>query len=149
MFAAGRVLRDLAVARILGPSRFGMWGALLVYRQYSNYTDFGFTNGLGRVLPRLMQEEKPVDARRAMGTAWLVAMAGTLVFSLAITLKFLASFHSYSTVWLWGIATVTVLMFIDKHYMYSSVVFRSGDRVGESGLWMGLLGGWSWRSESG
>jgi hypothetical protein len=141
IFAAGRVLRDLAVARILGPSRFGMWGALLVYRQYSNYTDFGFTNGLGRVLPRLVQEGNPPEARRAMGTAWLVAMAGTLVFALAIALKFLASFRSYSTVWLWGIATVTVLMFIDKHYMYSSVVFRSGDRVGESGLWMGLLGG--------
>ncbi len=73
MFAAGRVLRDLAVARILGPSRFGMWGALLVYRQYSNYTDFGFTNGLGRVLPRLVQEGNPPDARRAMSAAWLVA----------------------------------------------------------------------------
>src|ERR1019366_4247879 len=43
VFAAGRLLRDLAVARILGPAHFGMWGALLVYRQYSNYTDFGFT----------------------------------------------------------------------------------------------------------
>jgi O-antigen/teichoic acid export membrane protein len=31
-------------------------------------------------------------------------------------------------------------MFIDKHYMYSLVVFRSAHRVGESGLWMGLLG---------
>jgi O-antigen/teichoic acid export membrane protein len=141
MFAVGRVLRDLAVARILGPSRFGMWGALLVYRQYSNYTDFGFTNGLGRVLPRLLEEGKEPEARRAMGTAWLVAMAGTLLFALAVALKFLASFGSYSTVWLWGILTITVLMFIDKHYMYSSVVFRSRDRVGESGLWMGLLGG--------
>jgi hypothetical protein len=28
LFAAGRLLRDLAVARILGPSRFGIWGAL-------------------------------------------------------------------------------------------------------------------------
>src|SRR5438270_13909196 len=52
IFAAGRVLRDLAVARILGPSRFGMRGALLVYRQYSNYSDPGFSNGLGGVLPR-------------------------------------------------------------------------------------------------
>src|SRR5229473_1686643 len=104
IFAAGRVLRDLAVARILGPSRFGMWGALLVYRQYSNYTDFGFTNGLGRVLPRLVEQGEASEARRAMGTGWLVAMAGTLLFALVMASKFLASFRSHSPVWWWGIA---------------------------------------------
>src|SRR5450759_3970952 len=66
VFAAGRLLRDLAVARILGPSHFGMWGALVVYRQYSNYTDFGFTNGLGRVLPKLLKEGKKLEAQQAM-----------------------------------------------------------------------------------
>jgi hypothetical protein len=140
VFAAGRLLRDLAVARILGPAHFGMWGALLVYRQYSNYTDFGFTNGLGRVLPKLLQEGKELEAQQAMGTGWMVAMAGTLVFALAVAARFLPSFRSYSTVALWGIATVVALMFLDKHYMYSTVVFRSAHRVGESGLWMGSLG---------
>lgn len=140
VFAAGRLLRDLAVARILGPAHFGMWGALLVYRQYSNYTDFGFTNGLGRVLPKLFEEGKELEARQAMGTGWMVAMAGTLVFTLAIAARFLPSFRSYSAVALWGAATVVALMFLDKHYMYSTVVFRSTHRVGESGLWMGSLG---------
>jgi hypothetical protein len=140
VFAAGRLLRDLAVARILGPAHFGMWGALLVYRQYSNYTDFGFTNGLGRVLPKLLQEGKELEARQAMGMGWMVAMVGTLVFALAIAVRFLPSFRSYSTVALWGVATVVALMFLDKHYMYSTVVFRSAHRVGESGLWMGSLG---------
>ncbi len=142
VFAASRVLRDLAVARILGPSRFGIWGALLVYRQYSNYSDLGFTNGLGRVLPQLLQpgKEKEAQARQAMGTAWVVAMAGTLVFALAVALKFLPAFSSSSAVTLWGVTTVVGLMFVDKHYMYCSVVFRSTQRVGESGLWMGALG---------
>jgi hypothetical protein len=140
VFAAGRLLRDLAVARILGPAHFGMWGALLVYRQYSNYTDFGFTNGLGRVLPKLLQEGKELEAQQAMGTGWMVAMAGTLAFALAIAARFLPSFRAYSTVTLWGVATVVALMFLDKHYMYSTVVFRSAHRVGESGLWMGSLG---------
>jgi Polysaccharide biosynthesis protein len=140
VFVAGRLLRDLAVARILGPSRFGVWGALLVYRQYSNYTDFGFTNGLGRILPRLLEDGKESEARRAMGTGWIVAMAGTVVFALAIAARFLPSIHSYSTVTLWGAATVVALMFLDKHYMYSLVVFRSAHCVGESGIWMGLLG---------
>ncbi len=140
IFAAGRVLRDLAVARLLGPATFGVWSMLLVYRQYSNYTDFGFTNGLGRVLPKLLQDGKELEARRAMGTGWVVAMAGTLGFALAIASRFLLSFHLYSAVTLWGVATVTTIMFLDKHYMYSSVVFRSAQRVGESGLWMGFLG---------
>lgn len=140
VFAAGRLLRDLAVARILGPAQFGMWGALLVYRQYSNYTDFGFTNGLGRVLPKLLKEGKKLEAQQAMGAGWMVAMAGTLVFALAIATRFLPSIRSHSTVTLWGGATVVALMFLDKHYMYSTVVFRSTHRVGESGLWMGSLG---------
>jgi len=140
VFAAGRMLRDLAVARLVGPSVFGIWSMLLVYRQYSNYSDFGFTNGLGRVLPKLLHDGKTLEARRTMGTAWIVAMAGTLVFTLAIVGKFLRTSRSYTTVALWGVATVTALMLIDKHYMYSSVVFRSARKVGESGLWMGLLG---------
>src|SRR6266536_2055897 len=140
VFAAGRLLRDLAVARILGPSSFGIWGALLVYRQYSNYTDFGFTNGLGRVLPKLLKEGKEPEAQQAMGAGWMVAMAGTLVFALAAATRFLPSFRSYSAVTLWGVATVVALMFLDKHYMYSSVVFRSTHRVAESGIWMGSLG---------
>lgn len=139
VFAAGRLLRDLAVARILGPSSFGVWGALLIYRQYSSYSDFGFTNGLGRVLPKLLKEDKELEARQAMGTGWMVAMAGTLAFALAIASRFLPS-RSYSAVTLWGVATVVVLMFLDKHYMYASVVFRSTHRVGESGIWMGSLG---------
>ncbi len=139
VYAAGRLLRDLAVARILGPSSFGVWGALLIYRQYSNYSDFGFTNGLGRVLPKLLQEDKEPEARQAMGTGWMVAMAGTLGFALAIASRFMR-LRSSSAVTLWGVATVVVLMFLDKHYMYSSVVFRSTHRVGESGLWMGSLG---------
>lgn len=140
LFAAGRLLRDLAVARILGPATFGIWGALLIYRQYSNYTDFGFTNGLGRVLPKLLADEKMTEARQAMSAGWVVAMAGTTAFALAVALRLLAGSHSYSAVALWGIVTVAALMFIDKHYMYSLVVFRSAHRVGESGLWMGLLG---------
>jgi O-antigen/teichoic acid export membrane protein len=140
LFAAARLLRDLAVARILGPATFGVWGALLIYRQYSNYTDFGFTNGLGRVLPKLLADEKMTEARQAMSAGWVVAMAGTMVFALAIAFRLLLRFHSYSEVTLWGIVTVAALMFIDKHYMYSLVVFRSAHRVGESGLWMGLLG---------
>jgi O-antigen/teichoic acid export membrane protein len=140
LFAAGRLLRDLAVASILGPASFGIWGALLIYRQYSNYTDFGFTNGIGRVLPKLLADGKTAEARQAMGTGWVVAMAGTTVFALATALRLLLSSRSYSAVTLWGMVTVAALMFIDKHYMYSSVVFRSAHRAGEAGMWMGLLG---------
>ena len=133
VFAAGRMLRDLTVARFVGPSMFGIWSMLLVYRQYSNYTDFGFTNGLGRVLPKLLQDGKELEARRVMGTGWVVAMAGTLVFALAIVSKFLLTSRSYTAITLWGVATVTALMLIDKHYMYSSVIFRSARKVGEYG----------------
>ena len=45
-----RLIRDLALARILGPGAFGLWAALSVFRQYSAYSDLGFTNGLGRLL---------------------------------------------------------------------------------------------------
>ena len=39
-----------------------------------------------------------------------------------------------------AIIVVVGLTFLDKQYMYSSVIFRSVARVGESGLWMGCLG---------
>jgi len=30
-------------------------------------------------------------------------------------------------------------MFLEKHYLYNLVTFRSSGRIGESGIWMGLL----------
>lgn len=140
VFAVGRLARDLVAARILGPVSFGIWGALSVYRQYSNFSDFGFTNGLGRVLPRLLQEEEELEAAQAMGAGWAVAMAGTVLFALGIVSRVWLTSASYDRVMLWGMAAVVGLMFLDKHYMYSLVVFRSARRVGESGLWMGSLG---------
>jgi O-antigen/teichoic acid export membrane protein len=136
----GRMTRDLMVARILGPEIFGLWVGLVIYRQYSAYSDLGFTNGLGRVLPKNLNEGKTIEARIAMGMAWILAMSGTFLFAILVAVWFISVSRQANPVVIWGIITITGLMFLDKHFMYTSVTFRSAGRVGESGIWMGLLG---------
>ncbi len=140
LFAAGRLVRDLVVAGLLGPATFGVWGALSLYRQYANYSDFGFTNGLGRLLPRLLAADQYKQARQAMSAAWVMAVSGTALCTLATAFCLLVSGPWFGSIpWCFLIA-VAALTFLDKQYMYSSVVFRSLSRVGESGMWMGCLG---------
>jgi hypothetical protein len=139
IFLTCRLARDLVFARQLGPELFSAWAALSVFRQYAAYSDLGFTNGLGRVLPRLLGRGDIGSARHAMGLAWTTAMAATTLCTLAVLL------------WVWrmpphpvhpalAVVTAIMLMYLDKQYMYVSVVLRSVERVGASGLWSGALG---------
>jgi O-antigen/teichoic acid export membrane protein len=139
LFLSCRLARDLVFARQLGPELFSAWAALSVFRQYAAYSDLGFTNGLGRVLPRLLGRGDIAGARQAMGVAWTAAMAATILCTLGVL------------VWAWrmplhvvhpalAVVTAIVLMYLDKQYMYVGVVYRSAERVGTAGLWSGALG---------
>jgi len=140
IFAAGRVLRDLAVARILG-HRVSACGRASGVPAIFELQRLRFHQRPGPHPPPVHRGGKNWRGSAGDGHGMVMAMAGTLVFALALASKFLASFRSHSPVWGWGMTTVIILMFIDKQYMYSSVAFRSADGVGESGVWMGLLGG--------
>ena len=125
---------------MLGPALFGLWAALSLVRQYLAYSDLGFTNGLGRVLPRVLREHGDDEARRAMGSAWTVAMTATVLFVVAGLIAEWPRLTSGQGLLAWGVVTVAVLTILEKQQMYSSVVFSSMRRVGESGLYMGFLG---------
>jgi O-antigen/teichoic acid export membrane protein len=139
-FLACRLARDLLFARQLGPDLFSFWAGLTVFRQYSAYSDLGFTNGLGRVLPRLLGRGDPTGARRAMGLAWIVAMAATTICGVGALIWAARTDAGHDVRLALAVGAGVMLMFLDKQYMYVGVVLRSSGRVGEAGLWSGALG---------
>ncbi len=140
VFTGSRLLRDMVFAYLLGPEALGVWASLSIYRQYTAYSDLGLTNGLRRVLPKLLESRNDRAAQTAAGMAWIGAMALTTIFS--VTLLVVAACYSDSggySYWT-GIAALILMMYLDKHYLYLYVLFQSTRRVSESGLWMGALG---------
>lgn len=134
-----RTLRDLALARMLGTVQFGLWASFLVARQYSAYSDLGFTNGLSRVLPLALNQSDDTAVERAMGVAWLTAMGATAAAAASLVV-WQALWGSGGGLLTWGLLALLVVMFLDKHQTYSAAVYASSQRVGESGLFLGQLG---------
>ncbi len=140
VFTSCRMARDLLFARILGPAGYGVWAGLSIYRQYSGYSDLGATNGLGRMLPRLLEEGAEDDARSAMGMAWSSAMGSTLLFSVVLAIWMYLRERGSQPEVIFGAITIVALMFVDKQYMYVTILYRSMRRVGEIGVWIGMFG---------
>lgn len=140
VFTACRLLRDMMFAYLLGPEALGVWAALSIYRQYAAYSDVGLTNGLRRVLPKLLENHHDADARSTAGLAWTGAMVTTTLFAAVIlAIAVLRSDATRPAFWS-GIIALITMMYLDKHYMYLCVLFQSTRRVAESGIWMGALG---------
>lgn len=135
-----RLVREMVMARILGPGAMGLWAGLAIYRQYSAYSDLGFTNGLGRVLPLELGSGRTTEARASMGMAWVAAMSASAVFAIITVAIFYRSDSASNPVAAWGVAAIVGLIFLDKQFLYVSMILRSIGRVGTAGLWMGALG---------
>jgi hypothetical protein len=130
----------MLMARILGPQALGLWAGLAIYRQYSAYSDLGFTNGLGRVLPLELSSGRTTEARASMGMAWVAAMSASVVFAIVTVVIFYRSDSASNPVAAWGVVAIVGLIFLDKQFLYVSMILRSMGRVGTAGLWMGVLG---------
>src|SRR5262249_3813719 len=125
--ARGMLLaRGLAAAAALGPAGFGAWNALNLILDYGGYASVGALQGLDLAFPARVSRPEAEPARRAMGGAWSVTLAGALVFALAIA-GFLAT-GSWTARSGWGWQAPVLMLaaaFLQLAIQYHTSVLRA------------------------
>ena len=82
-----KLVVSLLAARLLAPNEFADWGRLLLIVQYSAYAQLGVTMAVNRDVAVLVASDRTEQARRLMGAALFVAVAGTSIFATAFVLE--------------------------------------------------------------
>src|SRR5262249_47388045 len=134
--------RGLAAAAALGPSGLGGWNALNLILDYGAYASWGAFQGLDLALPAEVQRGEREAARRDMRGAWSIALAGALLFTLAVA-ALLASGHWIATSgWGWRApALMLVAAVLQLTILYHvSVLKAHGDfgRVSVGLSWLAI-----------
>lgn len=114
----------LIVARQLGPLVFGIWTALQVLLQYSQWTQLGVLNGLAREMPRqrgqghpeAVQQIQNIGGSLALTTALVVAMLLLLASELNLGLDPLTVV---------GLRYLSALVVVRQAYNFLQTTYRS------------------------
>jgi O-antigen/teichoic acid export membrane protein len=111
------------VARLLGPSDFGVWNAVSLVLVYGAYLELGALSAMGRDLPFYHGQHDVEKAATLDGAARRVTIFGALVATLfVISFSFLPIHSSKMAL---GLQAMAVVLILQQVYTYHRVVLRS------------------------
>jgi O-antigen/teichoic acid export membrane protein len=117
------------VARLLGPSDFGVWIAVSLVLVYGAYLEFGALSAMGRDLPFHHGQRDVEKAATLEGAARRVTIFGALVAAIfVIAFSFLPN-HSFKMAL--GLQAMAVVLILQQVYTYHRVVLRSHNNFRE------------------
>jgi len=119
----------IVVARMLGPSNFGLWKALQLILTYSIYSELGSLSAMNREVP-YFQGKGEIER---VGRIRNVVLGQNLVMALAVPSGLLLLYHFFPGVLpltLELILFVCVLVFLQQLYTYFEILFRSSHNFG-------------------
>jgi O-antigen/teichoic acid export membrane protein len=117
------LIAGFAVARLLGPSDFGVWNAVSLVLVYGAYLELGALSAMGRDLPFHHGQRDVEKAATLEGAARRVTIFGALVAALfVIAFSFLPT-HSLKMAL--GLQVMAVVLVLQQVYTYHRTVLRS------------------------
>jgi len=125
------------VARLLGPSDFGVWNAVTLVLVYGAYLELGALSAMGRDLPYYFGKGDMEKAAAIEGAARRTTIFGALVAALFIVaFSFLPTHSSKMAL---GLQAMTVVLILQQVYTYHLTVLRSHNCFREIGQQQVLL----------
>ena len=119
------------VARLLGPSDFGILNGVALVLVYGAYMELGALSAMGRDLPYYYGKGDIKKAAALEGAARRTTIFGALVAALfIIAFSFLPTFSSKMTM---GLQAMAVVLILQQAYTYHIAVLRSHNRFREAG----------------
>ena len=100
------VIRGLVTARFLGPSGFGVWGALNILLGYSNLAPLGSAEAVAREVPFYSQRGDHERVRETKEQAFSFNLYASLFASLAIVIFALVRRGHLETIYYYGFFVV-------------------------------------------
>jgi len=111
------------VARLLGPSDFGIWNAVSLVLVYGAYLEFGALSAMGRDLPFHYGQGDLEKAAALEGAARRTTIFGGLIAALfVLAFSFLPSHSSKMAL---GLQAMAIVLILQQVYTYHRIVLRS------------------------
>jgi len=122
------LISGFVVARLLGPSNFGVWNAVSLVLAYGAYSEAGILSAMGRDLPFYLGQGDFHKAQELENAGVVITLAGGGVVALVVLgLSFWPGCSSLMALGLRGMAMVLVLQ---QAYTYHRTVLRSYNEFG-------------------
>ena len=123
------VIAGFWVARILGPSDFGIWNAVSLALVYGAYSEFGILSAMGRDLPFYQGKGDYQKAASIEGTARHATFIGSLFAALIVLgCSFLPG---QVPMMARGLQVMAVILVLQQVYTYHRVLLRSYNQFRE------------------
>lgn len=111
------------VARLLGPSEFGIWNAVSLVLVYGAYLELGVLSAMGRDLPFYLGQGDVEKAAAIEGAARRTTIFGAIVAALfVIAFSFLPTHSSKMAL---GLQAMAVVLILQQGYTYHRILLRS------------------------
>ena len=116
------------VAKLLGPTEFGMWNAVSLALVYGAYFDLGILPAMAREVPTYRGQGKLGEAKEIEGTAFTTTfLAAVLVAVILLAVSFRAGQPGSIVFGLRGMAVVIILQ---RSYVYYLTILRCYNEFG-------------------
>jgi O-antigen/teichoic acid export membrane protein len=122
------LIRGLVTARFLGPSDYGVWGALSILLNYSNLTPLGSAEAVGREVPFYAQRGEAERVRETKEQAFSFNIYASLLAVLAIVIFALARRTSLAPAYFYGLLVVAAGITFQQLYFFYGIVLRAEKR---------------------
>jgi len=117
------------IARLLGPSDFGIWTAVSLVLLYGAYMEFGILSAMGRDLPFYLGQGDLEKAASVEGAARQSTIFGAFVAALLV-LAF-SLLPNQSSMMARGLQAMAVVLILQQVYTYHRVLLRSYNQFRE------------------
>jgi O-antigen/teichoic acid export membrane protein len=117
------------IARLLGPSDFGIWNAVSIVLLYGAYMEFGILSAMGRDLPFYLGQGDLEKAALVDGAARKATIFGAFVAALLVLAFSLLPNHS--SMMARGLQAMAVVLILQQVYTYQRILLRSYNQFRE------------------
>jgi len=117
------------IARLLGPTDFGIWNAVSLVLVYGAYVDFGVLSAMGRDMPFHHGQGETAKAAMLEGAARWATLTGAVLAAAAVMAA--SFFVSGPPMMRTGLRVMALVLVLQQAYTYHRTVLRARNEFGE------------------
>ncbi|MBP1908197.1 oligosaccharide flippase family protein [Methanolobus bombayensis] len=112
------ILRGIIVARLLGPSLFGIWNILLVFLSYSQHSHLGLREAMLKEIPFYKGRMEPERSELVKNTVYYEMIFISLAISASLLLASFLLPDTYSSVFITGLRLIALVVILQQLYSF-------------------------------
>lgn len=112
------IIRGFIIARLLGPSLFGIWNIYLAVLSYSQHSHLGMYEGMVKDIPYYKGRKNPEKVEQIKNTVFYSMFFISLFIALTLIIVSFVLEDKYSPIFINGLRLVAILVILQQMYSY-------------------------------